>query len=232
APLTVTAQTDSRGYNGTTSSSVAPVVTGTLFDAVGAAATQSYDTKNVGTTHVLSASGLVVNDGNAGANYAISYVPSAATGTITTSQLTATAQTDSRGYNGTTSSSAAPVVTGTIPAAPLPVTAQTDSRGYNDTTSPSAVPARRSSDLDAVGAAATQSYDTKNVGTTHVLSASGLVVNDGNAGANYAISYVPSAATGTITAAPLTVTAQTDSRGYNGTTSSSVAPVVTGTLFD
>src|SRR5204863_55459 len=91
APLTVTAQTDSRGYNGTTSSSVAPVVTGTLFDAVGSAATQSYDTKNVGTTHVLSASGLVVNDGNAGANYAISYVPSAATGTITAAPLTVNA---------------------------------------------------------------------------------------------------------------------------------------------
>src|SRR5207244_8732395 len=65
APLTVTAQTDSRGYNGTLGSSVAPVVTGTLYDAVGTAATQSYDTKHVGTTHVLGASGLVVADGRA-----------------------------------------------------------------------------------------------------------------------------------------------------------------------
>jgi hypothetical protein len=45
-----------------------------------------------------------------------------------------------------------------------------------------------------------------------VLSASGLVVNDGFAGANYAISYVASAATGVITAAPLTVTADNQTR--------------------
>ena len=37
------------------------MVTGTLYDAVGTAATQSYDNKNVGTTHVLSASGLPTN---------------------------------------------------------------------------------------------------------------------------------------------------------------------------
>jgi hypothetical protein len=83
APLTVTAQSDSRGYNGTISSGLAPVLTGTQYDAVGTAATQSYDNKHVGTTHVLSASGLVMADGNSGNNYAITYVPSAATGVIT-----------------------------------------------------------------------------------------------------------------------------------------------------
>ena len=160
APLTVTAQTDNRGYNGTTSSSVAPVVTGTVYDAVGTAATQTYDNKNVGATHVLSASGLVLADGNSGNNYAISYVPSAATGVITAAPLTVTAQTDNRGYNGTTGSSVAPVVSGTM--------------------------------YDTVGTAATQTYDNKNVGATHVLSASGLVLADGNSGNNYAISYVPS----------------------------------------
>src|SRR5204862_118023 len=192
AALTVTAQSGSRGYNGTTSSGVAPVITGTQYDAAGTAATQSYDNRNVGTTHVLTASGLVMNDGNSGNNYAITYVPSAATGVITTAPLTVTAQSDSRGYNGTTSSAVAPVITGT--------------------------------QYDAAGTAATQGYDNRNVGTTHVLSASGLVMNDGNSGNNYAITYVPSAATGVITTAPLTVTAQSDSRGYNGTTSSAVAP--------
>src|SRR4029077_7337285 len=160
---------------------------------------QTYDNKNVGATHVLGASGLVVNDGFGGANYAISYVPSAATGGITAAPLTVTAQTDSRGYNGTTSSGVAPLVGALF-------------------------------GTDTIGTAATQVYDNKNVGATHVLGASGLVVNDGFGGANYAISYVPSAATGVITAATPTVTAQTDSRVYNGTTSSSVAPLV-GALF-
>src|SRR4051812_50196929 len=70
-----------------------------------------------------------------------------------------------------------------------------------------------------------------NEGTTLPLPAGLPILSDGNAGNNYAISYVPSAATGVITAAPLTVTAQTDSRGYNGTTSSSVVPVLTGTVY-
>jgi hypothetical protein len=200
APLTVTAQTDNRVYNGTTSSSVLPVLTGTQYDPVGTAATQSYDNKNVGTTHVLSASGLVINDGNGGNNYAITYMPSAATGIITAAPLSVTAQTDNRIYNGTKGSSVAPVVSGT--------------------------------QYDTVGTAATQTYDNRNVGTTHVLRASGLVMNDGNSSNNYAITYVSSAATGVITAAPLTVTAQTDSRVYNGTTSSAVAPVLTGTQYD
>ena len=102
AGLTVTAQTDNRGYNGTTSSVVAPVVTGTLYDAVGTAATQSYDTKNVGTLKTLTASGLVVNDGNSGNNYAISYVPNA-TGVITTAGLTVTANNAAKTYGQTTS---------------------------------------------------------------------------------------------------------------------------------
>jgi filamentous hemagglutinin family protein len=198
APIAVTAQTDSRGYNGTTTSAVAPVVTGTLYDAVGTAATQSFDTKHVGTGKTLTASGLVVNDGNGGSNYSISYV-SANTGQIDPALVTVTVQTDSRGYDGTTASSVAPAVTGTL--------------------------------YDPVGTAATQSFDTKHAGTGKTLTASALVVNDGNGGNNYAITYVTDT-TGVITAAALTVTAQTDNRMYNGTTSSSVAPVVTGTLYD
>ena len=42
---------------------------------------------------------------------------------------------------------------------------------------------------------------------------------DGNGGANYAISYVNNSA-GVITPAALTVTAQADTRIYNGTTTS------------
>jgi hypothetical protein len=283
APLTVTAQTDSRSYNGTTSSSVAPVLTGTQYDAVGTAATQTYDNKNVGTTHVLSATGLLMNDGNSGNNYSITYAPSAASGIITAAALTITAATNTRIYDGTVTAAATPTVsglqpgdtvtglaevyankhagsgktlavasysvndgnggnnysvstvnntTGVINAAPLMVTAQSDSRGYNGTTSSAVAPVLTGTQYDTIGTAATQTYDNKNVGTTHVLSASGLVINDGNGGNNYAITYMPSAATGIITAAPLSVTAQSDSRGYNGTTSSSVAPVVTGTPYD
>ena len=74
AALVVMAQADSRVYNGTTASSAAPVVTGTTYDAVGTAATQTFDNRNVGTGKTLTAGGLVMADGNGGANYAVSYV--------------------------------------------------------------------------------------------------------------------------------------------------------------
>ena len=94
------------------SSSAAPVVSGTIYDAVGTAATQTFDNRNAGIGKTLTASGLVMTDGNGGANYAISYVNNT-TGVITPAALTVTAQADSRVYDGTTSSGAAPVVSGT-----------------------------------------------------------------------------------------------------------------------
>ena len=198
ASLTVTAQADNRVYDGTTASSVAPVVSGSIYDGVGTAATQSFDDRNVGTGKILTASGLVMADGNGGANYSINYVDSA-TGVITPASLTVTAQADNRVYDGTTASSVAPVVSGSI--------------------------------YDGVGTAATQSFDDRNVGTGKNLTASGLVMADGNGGANYSINYVDSA-TGVITPASLTVTAQADNRVYDGTTASSVAPVVSGSIYD
>jgi hypothetical protein len=88
AALTVTAQADNRDYNGTTGSSVAPVVSGTLYYSdTAAGATQTYDTKNVGTGKTLTAGDLAVSDGSGGNNYSISYVPNTS-GVITAAPLT------------------------------------------------------------------------------------------------------------------------------------------------
>ena len=78
ALLTVTAQADSRVYDGTTASSAAPVVSGATYDTVGTAATQSFDNRNAGTGKSLTASGLVMADGNGGNNYSVSYIGSTA----------------------------------------------------------------------------------------------------------------------------------------------------------
>jgi autotransporter-associated beta strand protein len=98
APLMVTAQTDNRVYDGTTSSTAAPVV-GALFagDAVVTAPTQMYDNQNAGINKTLSASGLAINDGNGGNNYTITYVPNA-TGVITARGVTVTANNVAKIY--------------------------------------------------------------------------------------------------------------------------------------
>ncbi len=203
--VSVTAVTDTKTYDGGVTSSASPIV-GTLAtgDAVLAAPTQVYDNKNIGTTHVLSASGLTIKDaGNVDvtANYTITYVPSAATGVINLKAVSVTAVTDTKTYDGGVTSSASPIV-GTLATG------------------------------DAVLAAPTQVYDDKNVGTTHVLSASGLTIKDGlnvDVTANYTITYVPSPATGVINLKAVSVTAVTDTKTYDGGVTSSASPIV-GTL--
>src|SRR5262249_28665249 len=79
---------------------------------------------------------------------------------------------------------------------------------------------------------ANANYDDKNVGTGKNVTVSGLSVTVTSNGMQV-YGYQPanpsaSAAIGSITPAPLTVTAQTDNRIYNGTTSSSAAPMVSG----
>ena len=198
ATATVTAQTDTKLYDGSNSSSVVPVVTGLISpDAIGTAPIQTYDNRNVGTGKTMTASGLVISDGNGGLNYTINYVTNT-TGVITIATATVTAQTASKPYDGNTSSSVVPVVTGLI--------------------SP-----------DAIGTAPIQTYDNRNVGTGKTMTASGLVISDGNGGLNYTINYVTNT-TGVITIATATVTAQTASKPYDGNTSSSVVPVVTGLI--
>ncbi len=278
APLTVTAQADNRVYNGTNSSAVAPVVTGTTYDAVGTNASQVYDNKNVGSGKTLTASGLLMNDGNSGANYAISYVANTS-GVITPAALAINAVTDSKVYDGSTVSTAAPSIgalygtdsvtgvnqsfasrnalgangsllnvtaytindgngglnysvtsssaSGTITPAPLTVTAQADNRVYNGTNNSAVAPVVTGTTYDAVGTNASQVYDNKNVGSGKTLTASGLLMNDGNSGANYAISYVANTS-GVITPAALAINAVTDSKVYDATTGSSGVVATTG----
>ena len=100
ATATVTAQTASKPYDGNTSSSVVPVVTGLIApDFASTAPTQTYDNSNVGTGKTMTATGLVINDGNGGLNYTINYVTNT-TGVITTVPLTVTAENKSKEFDG------------------------------------------------------------------------------------------------------------------------------------
>jgi hypothetical protein len=95
ALLAGTAQSSTRVYDGSTASSAAPVLSGTTYDAVGTAATQSFDDRNAGTGKNLAASGLVMADGNGGANYTISYVDNSM-GVITPAPLSIVADDKER----------------------------------------------------------------------------------------------------------------------------------------
>ena len=193
-PITITAVTDTKIYNGTAGSDETPIITNTgeivtppiAGDDV-ANFVQTYDNKNVGTGKTLMPDGAV-DDGNSGNNYSYTFVPDT-TGVITQKPINVTAQSDSKTYDGTTNSSVAPVV---------------DALESGDT----------------VDTAPTQAFDTKDVDTGKTLTASGLGIVGGND--NYDITYVNNT-TGEITAKNLTVSgATTDSKIYDGNVNTTV----------
>src|SRR5205823_3711857 len=100
--LTVTAAANTKTYDATTSAAATPTITsGAVQGSDTANFSETYDTKNVGTTKTLTPSGTVT-DGNSGNNYTYTFV-AANTGTITARALTVTAQTNTKTYDSTTS---------------------------------------------------------------------------------------------------------------------------------
>ncbi len=96
--ITVTAVTDTKTYDGTTSSSGTPTLSvGTPLAAGDSAAwNQSFDTKNVGASKTLTPYG-VVDDGNSGLNYDYTFTPDV-TGEITVANISVTANPQTKTY--------------------------------------------------------------------------------------------------------------------------------------
>ena len=72
-----------------------------------------------------------------------------------------------------------------------------------------------------------ETYDNKNAGTGKTLTVARYTVNDGNSGGNYTVTTVTNT-TGAITKAALTITAATNTKTYDSTTSATATPTVTG----
>ena len=190
--ITVTAATDSKGYDGTTSAAALPAITaGSLVLSDTAVFTESFTSKNAGTGRTLVAAGSV-NDGNGGSNYAVTFAANA-TGAIAARTLTVTALSSSKGYDGTVLVPLAPAIT-------------SGSLAIGDT------------------AAFAETFDTKNVGTNKALTPGGSV-SDGNGGNNYSVTFLANV-TGQVTARAITVTAATNTKGYDGTFSAAAKPVI------
>jgi len=199
--LTLAAATDTKTYDGTTSSLASVVVSGIASgsgDTV-SGQSQSFGSKNVlgtGGSTLSVNSGYTVNDGNSSRNYSVTTTTAA--GTITAKALTLTAVSDSKTYDGTTTSSGTVAISGLA---------------YGSTDSVTAV----------------QSFGSKNVLGTNVSTLSvnsGYTVSDGHSGNNYTVTT--QSVNGTITPKALTLAAATDTKTYDGTTNSSVSVAVSG----
>lgn len=111
AALTLNAVASSKTYDGNTSSATAVSVSGLVAGDNISGLTQSYDSKNAGDRVLSVDAAYVVNDGNNGGNYSVS--TNTAQSSISKASLLLTAGTDSKVYDGGTSSA------GTVGAAGL-----------------------------------------------------------------------------------------------------------------
>ena len=112
----------------------------------------------------------------------------------------------------------------TITPRPITVAAAASNRVYDGGISPRRLPPSPAGSLaytDTPGF--TETYDNKNVGTTHVMTPAGMV-NDGNSGKNYAVTFA-AISTGVINPALASVTPNPASKTYG-----TAAPTLTGTL--
>jgi LPXTG-site transpeptidase (sortase) family protein len=203
-PITVTAGTDTKDYDATTSSSVIPTISaGTLALGDTASFIQNFDTPAVGIGKTLSPSGSVL-DGNSGNNYNVTLVDDT-TGVINGIPLTILGTTaNSRVYDGTT-------------VATL-------------NTGPSTLSGVVGGDVITLNkAGAVGAFANKNVGPLKTVTVTGFTITGTNAG-NYILQQ-PTGLTANVTVRPITVTAQTNTKVYDSTMSSAAVPAITaGTL--
>jgi autotransporter-associated beta strand protein len=192
--VTVSAVADTRTYDGTTNSAGVPVASPPIAPGDTASFSQTFDTKNAGTGKTLTPAGFV-DDSNDGVNYVLTFA-NVTSGVISPKNITVTAATDTKGYDGTRNSAAIPGIS--------PALITGDTANFSEI------------------------FDNKNAGTGKTLIPQGSV-NDGNSGGNYAVSFVNDT-TGVITALPITVTAVSAAKVYDGTTNSPAAPNISPAL--
>jgi hypothetical protein len=200
--ITITAQADTKEYDGTTSSVVLPMIAPALASGDSATTSQTFASSSVGTGITLTPT-IVIADDNGGNNYAVTLVTQDV-GTITTRSVTLSGiSIDSKVYDKTTdatiSTSTTPTVVGVI--------------------------AGDESNVGADLSVATAAYDDANVGTAKNVTVTGATLT-GTAAGNYTLT-LPATTTGNITARALTITAATSTKVYDGTTNSSDTPNIT-----
>ena len=202
ASLDVTTGNVSRAYNGTLAAAGTAIVTGgtQLFgsDTLSGGAF-AFSNANAGTDKTVTVSGVSVNDGNEGGNYTVTYVNNT-TSTITPASLTLEAGNVTKTYDGTTAAvGAATVVSGTL---------------YQNASNGGA--------QDSISGG-TLAFTNPNAGMgDKTVTLSGVTVNDGNGGGNYAVTYANNT-TSTINPAELTFAGTVAGKTYDGTTAATLS---------
>jgi filamentous hemagglutinin family protein len=178
AALTLTASTDSKTYDATTTSTGTVGVSGLKGSDTVTGKSQAFDSKNAG-ARTLLVNGYTVNDGNSGGNYTVT--TQTASGTISKAALTA-------GLTGSTAKTYDATLSATLAANNYTLTGILGS------------------DTVTLNNPVVGSYGDINVGTGKTVTVTGLALLGTDAG-NYTVNGSASAAIGSISARPITLTA-------------------------
>ncbi len=197
APLTITAKTNTKTYDSTTSAAATPTVSRLKGNDSVTGLAEVYSSTSATAGKTISVLGsYLVNDGNNGNNY-----------TVTTANVT----------------------TGAINKAPLTITALTNTKTYDSTTVAAAVPTVSGLIGSDTVTALVESYTNPRAGTAKTLSVSAYTINDGNNGGDYTV-LMANNSTGAVNKVSLTLTALTNTKNYDGTTSASVVPIASALI--
>jgi YDG domain len=156
-PLTITAVTNTKTYDSTTTAAPTPTVSGLAAGDSVTGLAEVFSDRNAISTKALSVSAYTINDGNNGNNYTVTTLTNT-TGVINKAPITITATTNTKTYDGTTTAAAIPTVSGIF--------------GSDTVTGLAEV------------------YRDPHAGSSKPLSVSAYTINDGNSGNNYSVTTV------------------------------------------
>ena len=202
--ITLTGTTNTKTYDGDLTASAIPSLTGTLATGDVGVYSETYDTKNQGTGKTMTPAVTSLVDGSSVDmldNYTVTLTPGA-NGIINKRLITVTSTTNTKTYDGLLTAAALPTVTsGTFAAGDVGVFVET--------------------------------YDTKNQGTGKTMTPAVVSLLDGSA-ANMAGNYtvtLTNSTDGIIQTRPITLTASTNTKTYDGLLTAAAIPTITsGTL--
>jgi filamentous hemagglutinin family protein len=106
APLTITAVTNTKTYDGNVSAAATPTLVGLVGGDTATGLSEVYTDRNVGTGKTLNVSGYTINDGNGGNNYAVTTVANGA-GVIDPATLVGSITASNKVYDATTAATIA-----------------------------------------------------------------------------------------------------------------------------
>ena len=168
-----------------------------------------------GNLYVTNDAGTTVNE--------YTTVPPSVNSILSVTSFTVNDGNSGNNYSVTT----ATVTTGVITAAPLTITATANTKVYDSTTSAAALPTVAGLKGSDTITGVQEGYASPIPGATSLLKIVGYTINDNNGGFNYAVTAV-SKNIGVISKALLTITATTNTKTYDSTTTAAATPTVSG----